>query len=94
MPHCKAALTIPTPAGSCVLAGLVGHLGQGLARRRQPLKVSTSMVATRTPSAAETGPNHVGVITYIYPGHGNAQPTFLANPNTTEVYLRRSVTSG
>lgn len=28
----------------------------------------------------------VGLITYIYPGHGNAQPTFLANPNTTEVY--------
>lgn len=28
----------------------------------------------------------VGVIAYTYPGHGNAQPTFLANPNTTEVY--------
>lgn len=28
----------------------------------------------------------LGVITYQYPGHGNAQPTFLANPNTTEVY--------
>lgn len=28
----------------------------------------------------------VGVIAYTYPGHGKAQPTFLANPNTTEVY--------
>jgi uncharacterized protein (TIGR02001 family) len=28
----------------------------------------------------------VGLITYIYPGHGNPQPTILANPNTTEVY--------
>lgn len=28
----------------------------------------------------------VGVIAYTYPRHGNAQPTFLANPSTTEVY--------
>ena len=28
----------------------------------------------------------VGVITYNYPGHGAVRPTFLANPNTTEVY--------
>jgi uncharacterized protein (TIGR02001 family) len=28
----------------------------------------------------------VGAIAYTYPGHGNGQPTFLANPNTTEVY--------
>lgn len=28
----------------------------------------------------------VGVITYNYPGHGKANATFLANPNTTEVY--------
>ena len=28
----------------------------------------------------------VGIITYNYPGKGEAIPTFLANPNTTEVY--------
>jgi uncharacterized protein (TIGR02001 family) len=28
----------------------------------------------------------VGMIHYAYPGSGNAQPTFLANPKTTEVY--------
>jgi uncharacterized protein (TIGR02001 family) len=28
----------------------------------------------------------LGVITYNYPGKGNASPTNLANPNTTEVY--------
>ena len=28
----------------------------------------------------------VGVITYLYPGKGNAIPSVLANPNTTEVY--------
>lgn len=27
----------------------------------------------------------VGVISYLYPGHGNSNPTVLANPNTTEV---------
>lgn len=27
----------------------------------------------------------VGVISYLYPNHGNINPTFLANPNTTEV---------
>ena len=28
----------------------------------------------------------VGYITYNYPGHGNAIPTVLANPNTQELY--------
>lgn len=28
----------------------------------------------------------VGYITYNYPGHGGNNPTFLANPNTQEVY--------
>ena len=28
----------------------------------------------------------IGVIGYLYPGHGNVNPTWLANPNTTEVY--------
>ena len=29
----------------------------------------------------------IGYITYNYPGHGSESPTFLANPNTQELYV-------